>query len=194
VEVRAGGETTRFGAALVCAGLGTPALARGCGLALPVKTGAHVRVTFEVAGDPPERLATVQDSSGEFPETGTYAATEPGNGRYALGLSETTEVGPDGGFVDAEELPELAERAVAYVREALPGLRPEPVGVRHCWTTKLPWSEDAVAIWRAENVHFLAGHNLFKLAPVLGEILAAAATRGELDERLLPEARLGAGE
>ena len=76
--------------------------------------------------------------------------------------------------------------------EALPGLRPEPTGFRHCWTTTLPWSEDGVAVWRVENIHFLAGHNLFKLAPVLGRILAAAATEGKLDERLLPEARLGA--
>jgi sarcosine oxidase len=192
VEVRAGGETTSFDAAVVCAGLGTPALARSCGLALPVETGAHVRVTFDVAGEPPTRLATLQDGSGAFPETGTYAATEPGNGRYGLGLSETTEVGPDGGFVDAQGLPELAERAIDYVREALPGLRPEPAGVRHCWTTKLPWSDDGVAIWQAGPIHFLAGHNLFKLAPVLGEILAVAATGGDLDERLRPQSRLGA--
>jgi sarcosine oxidase len=191
VEVRAGGETTTFDAAVVCAGRGTIALARTAGLVLPVDPAAHVRVTFEVAGEPPARLATLQDGSGSFPETGTYAATEPGNRRYGLGLSETTRVDVDGGIVDQRGLLELADRAVAYVEEALPGLDPTPVGVRHCWTTELPWNEDAVALWRAGPVHFVAGHNLFKLAPVLGRRLADAVTEGAVDERLLPDSRLG---
>lgn len=191
VEVRAGGETAEFETAVVCAGRGTPALARTVGLSLPVETAAHVRVGFAVAGEPPARLATLQDGSGVFPETGTYAANEPGNRRYALGLSETTRVDPDGGLVDSRGLPELAARAVAYVEAALPGLDPRPAGVRHCWTTELPWSEDGVAVWQAEGVHFLAGHNLFKLAPVLGRRLAAAARGGGLDPQLRPEARLG---
>jgi sarcosine oxidase len=191
VEVRAGGETTTFDAAVVCAGRGTLALARTAGLALPVEPAAHVRVTFDVAGEPPDRLATLQDGSGAFPETGTYAATEPGNRRFGLGLSETTRVDADGGIVDERGLRELAARAVAYVEEALPGLDPDPVGVRHCWTTELPWNEDAVAVWEAGPVHFIAGHNLFKLAPVLGRRLADAATGGSLDELLRPGSRLG---
>jgi sarcosine oxidase len=191
VEVRSGGETVTFDAAVVCAGRGTVALARTAGLALPVDPAAHVRVTFEVAGEPPARLATLQDGSGTFPETGTYAATEPGNRRYGVGLSETTRVDVDGGIVDQRGLRELADRAVAYVEEALPGLDPAPVGVRHCWTTELPWNADAVAVWTAGRIHFVAGHNLFKLAPVLGRRLAEAVTGGVLDERLHPDSRLG---
>jgi sarcosine oxidase len=191
VEVRAGGETAEFEATVVCAGRGTQALARTAGLSLPVETAAHVRIGFAVAGEPPARLATLQDGSGAFPETGVYAATEPGNGRYGLGLSETTRVDTDGGLVDSRGLPALAERAVAYVAEALPGLRPEAASVRHCWVTELPWSEDAVAVWQAGGIHFVAGHNLFKLAPVLGRRLAAAASGDDLDPLLRPEARLG---
>jgi sarcosine oxidase len=193
VEVRAGGETATFDAAVICGGRGTLALARSAGIALPVETAAHVRLTFDLAGEPPARLATLQDGSGAFPETGTYAATEPGNRRYGLGLSETTRVDVDGGLVDERGLPELAERAAAYVAEALPGLDPSPVGVRHCWVTRLPWGEDAVAVWQQASVFFVAGHNLFKLAPVLGRRLATAATGGEIDDVLRPEARLGAG-
>lgn len=191
VEVRAGGETAEFEAAVVCAGRGTEALARTAGLSLPVEAGAHVRIGFAVAGEPPARLATLQDGSGAFPETGIYAATEPGNRRYGLGLSETTRVDTDGGPVDSRGLPALAERAIAYVAEALPGLRPEAVGVRHCWTTELPWSGDAAAVWQAGGIHFVAGHNLFKLAPVLGRRLARAASGDELDPLLRPDARLG---
>jgi sarcosine oxidase len=191
VEVRSATRTAEFSSVVVCAGRGTPALARTAGLSLPGETAAHVRLTFDVAGDPPPTLATLQDGSGEFPETGTYAATEPGNGRYALGLSETTRVDPDGGIVDRDGLPDLADRAAAYVREALPGLVPEPVRVVHCWVTELPWSEDGVAVWEADGIHFLAGHNLFKLAPVLGRRLADVASGQPLDEVLTPGARLG---
>ena len=139
----------------------------------------------------PRGFACLQDSSGEFPETGIYAAPEPGNARYAVGLSETTDVGEDGAVTDPTALAALGERAVDYVREALPGIDPTPAEYLHCWVTTVPWSEDGVSVWSAGSCHFLAGHNLFKMAPVLGRELAGAVTGGDLADDLLPSARLG---
>jgi sarcosine oxidase len=192
VEVRAGGVEAEHEHVVVCAGRGTAPLARNLGLSLPVDLQAHVRSTFAVRGDPPTRLACLQDSSGDFGETGVYAAPTPGNRSYAVGLSETVEVRDDGSVVDPASLAELNLRARAYVEAALPGLDPDPIDVRHCWVTALPWSDDGVAVWEADGVSFVAGHNLFKQAPWLGRCLAAVATGDGLPDELRPEARLGA--
>jgi sarcosine oxidase len=190
VEVRAGGVAAEHGSVVVCAGRGTGALARGMGLALPVRNGAHVRLTYDIRGKPPRILACLQDGSGAFGETGIYAAAVPGNRRYAVGLSDHVDA-PGGGLLDPPALAQFAERASAYVARALPGLDAEPVDVRHCWVTELPWGSDGVGVWSVDSVFFVAGHNLFKHAPVLGRALAAAAAGDELAEQLRPEAQLG---
>ena len=192
VEVRAGGHCGQFDSVVVCAGRGTPQLARAVGLSLPVRQAAHVRITFALRADPPDRLACLQDGSGDFGETGIYAAPTSGNRHYALGLSETTDVQDDGSLLDPGGLAELAERARGYVGRALPGLDPEPVDYRHCWVTELPWSTDGLAVWEADGLWFVAGHNLFKQAPALGQALAEAALGEGLADELRPEAKLGA--
>jgi len=192
VEVRAGGTCAHYASVVVCAGQATPQLARGVGLSLPVTLAAHVRATFALRDDPPPRLACLQDGSGHFGETGIYAAPLPGNRRYALGLSQTVEVHEDGSLVDPAALAELSERAADYVSQALPGLDPEPVEYRHCWVTEVPWSADGFAVWEADGIFFVAGHNLFKQAPALGGDLARAALGEGLAAELRPGARLGA--
>lgn len=192
VELRSGGTTEVFDSVVVAAGRGTSHLARDVGLSLPIHPGAHVRLTFRVRGEAPARLATLQDSSGDFGETGIYAAAVPGNSAYGLGLSNKTDVREDGSLADPAALQSLADRAQAYVTRALPGLDPDPVDVRHCWVTELPWGPDGMAVWRNGNVLVPAGHNLFKQAPSLGRKLADAACGAELDPSLLPDSRLGA--
>src|SRR5690606_5679989 len=98
------------------------------------------------------------------------------------GIAEEVQVNDDGGSVDPDALHALAERTVAYVRRALPGLDPTPVGHVHCWTTTLPWGDDGVAVWERENVALVAGHNLFKQAPALGQGLAGIAAGGAVPE------------
>lgn len=191
-EVRAGGGTVRHDHVVVCAGRGTPVLARGVGLDLPVRQSTHVRLTFAVRGDAPGTVACLQDGSDAFGETGVYAAPTPGNRGYAVGLSETAGVREDGTIVDADALRSLAARAARYVDRALPGLDPRPIDVRHCWVTELPWGSDGLAAWTTPGLTFLAGHNLFKLAPWLGRLLADRALGADLDARLDPAARLGA--
>ncbi|MBD1539707.1 FAD-binding oxidoreductase [Arthrobacter sp. S13_S34] len=191
VEVRTGTRVDRFDHAVLCAGRGTAALARGAGLDIPVEHAAHARVTFRVRDGASAPLPTFQDGSGVFGETGVYAAPSADNRRYAVGLSETTDVRQDGSLADPAALESLSARAAAYVRTALPGLDPEPDGYVHCWVTRLPWGDDGVGIWSAGSVSAVAGHNLFKQAPALGEALAETALSGVVPAVLRPESQLG---
>jgi sarcosine oxidase len=190
VKVVCGGSRTEHSRVVVCAGRGTARLARSVGLALPVRLGAHARLTFEVRNKV-RCLSCLQDSSGAFGETGIYAAAAPGNRCYAVGLSEASAAKDDGSFTDPEQLAALADRASAYVRRALPGLDPRPVDYRHCWVTTLPWSDDGFAAWEREGIVFVAGHNLFKQAPALGRALAQLALGEESSIDLRPESTLG---
>ncbi|MDQ8044645.1 MAG: FAD-dependent oxidoreductase [Solirubrobacteraceae bacterium] len=193
-EVRTGSRAQNFDRVIVCAGQGNGFLTRGFDLAIPVTTGAHVRLTYDVVDAAPVFAACLQDGSGIWGETGVYGAPHPGNAHYSVGLSDAVDVRPDGGIVDPTGLADLVDRTNAYVERALPGLHPEPVGIRHCWTTQLPWSDDGFAIWEAPGAFFVAGHNLFKHAPVLGRRLAAATLGAPLDATLHPDARLGAAD
>ena len=58
--------------------------------------------------------------------------------------------------------------------------------------TELEWGSDAFAVWSAGGAHFLAGQNLFKHAPAIGEALAAMALGEPAEIDLSPDARLGA--
>jgi glycine/D-amino acid oxidase-like deaminating enzyme len=191
VEVRSVGDRAEYASVIVCAGRETARLAEGVGVSLPVRLGAHARLTFDMASTAPARVACLQDGSGEYGEVGVYAAPLPGNRRYAVGLSQTVGVRDDGAFGDPAELASLADRTRDYVERALPGLEPEPSELVHCWVTHLPWSEDGLAVWSVERMLFAAGHNLFKQAPWLGTALARAATGDGLDPRLTPQAKLG---
>jgi sarcosine oxidase len=190
VEVRAGGSDREHGRVVVCAGRGTAALARGAGLPLPMRQAAHVRLTYPVRGEPPARLACLLDSRGVLGED-AYADPLPGNGSYAVGLDDTP-LHDDGSLIDPSGLPGIAQRTTAYVARALPGLDPEPVDVRHCWVTELPWHPDGFAVWELGGLLILGGNHLFKHAPALGRALARAALGEGLPQSLLPEARLGA--
>nr|WP_297427085.1 FAD-binding oxidoreductase [uncultured Actinotalea sp.] len=194
VEVRTGTGVSVHDHVVLCAGRGTAGLAAALGTEIPVEQAAHVRVTFEVAGPGPRPMPTFQDGSGAFGETGVYASPYPDPRYYAVGLSEVTPALAAGAVADPDELAALADRAVAYVRRALPGLRADPVEHVHCWVTRLPWGEDGVGIWSDGGVTAVAGHNLFKQAPVLGEALATTAVTGEVPAPWHAQARLGADQ
>jgi sarcosine oxidase len=195
VEVRAGGSTTEHGRVVVCAGRGTAALARGAGLPLPVRQAAHVRLTYPVRGEPPVRLACLLDSRAASGEVSAYADPLPGNASYAVGLDDGRagiSVNDDGSLMDAGGLAAIADRTTAYVARSLTGLDPNPVDVRHCWVTELPWHPDGFAVWDLGGLLILAGNHLFKHAPALGRALARAALGEGLASSLQPEAKLGA--
>jgi len=191
VEVRTGGATTEHARVILCAGRGTAALARGAGHPLPLRQAAHVRLTYAVRGEPPPRLACLLDSSGESDEVSAYADPLPGNQAYAVGLADTP-VHDDGSLIEAGALHAIAERTNQYVARMLPGLEPEPIDVRHCWVTELPWHPDGFAAWELGGLLILGGNHLFKHAPALGRALARAALGEGLAPQLHPDARLGA--
>ncbi len=187
-ELRRGDERVEHGQVLVCAGIGNTGLAHGAGIELPLRPSLHVRLAFALRARPAPRLACLLDAS-----TGDHAYGDPlpGNGSYAVGVAEAA-VHPDGGLVDPDGLAEAAARTVAYVSTALPGLDPDSPKARHCWVTELDWATDAFALFSVGRVGFLAGQNLFKHAPAIGEELAAAVLGEPAAIDLSPAARLGA--
>jgi sarcosine oxidase len=159
---------------VVCAGAQVHPLGRGLGLDIPLQIEVHARRSFRVR-EPGASLACLQDRSNVHGET-VYAAPMPDGLEYAIGLGSEHE----------PPVEEALPRLVAYVERAMPGLEPEPAGVRLCQTSILPWGADAFAVWRTGTVALLAGANLFKFAPLLGELLAENST-----DELAPEHQLG---
>lgn len=181
----------RHNAAVLCAGQETVPLARQVGLVLPVERSLHLRATFRVRGDAPDRASCLQDSSMAYGES-VYGSPFPSHGLFAVGLSGGEgELDMTAGRPPLERFALFRERLTKYVSAALPGLEPKPVDDMTCWVTRLPWGSDGVAAWKTDEVTAIAGHNLFKLAPVLGRLLAEAVCEGEIPELLLPERQLG---
>jgi sarcosine oxidase len=158
---------------IVCAGAQVHALSEQLGLDIPLQIELHARASFRVRGPGP-RLACLQDRSGAHGEV-VYAAPMPDGREYAIGLASEHEPPVD----------EALARLRAYVERGMPGLDPEPASARLCRTSILPWSADAFAVWRTGAVDVLAGANLFKFAPLIGELLADGS------DDLSPERQLG---
>ena len=159
--------------AIVCPGPGLDALAGDFGLDIPLTTDLHTRAAFTVR-DPGAPLACLQDRSNVHGEA-VYAAPMPDGLHYAIGLGADGEPPVD----------EALARLSAYVERGMPGLDLEPASVRLCETSILPWGADAFAVWKADNLAVVAGANLFKFGPLLGELLA------DDSDELSPEHALG---
>ena len=177
-EVRAAApglvETTdgavECGHVVLCAGAGTERLWPS----VTMRRVVHLRVTFEADGGG----ATWADRSGRFGAL-TYGVAD-GPGRFALGLADLdAQPAPDDPAADVvgtgTELGPVRERLHAYAGAAFPGLG-APVDEVVRLLTVLPGDdEDAYLLDRRAGITVLAGHNLFKLAPLLGERIADAA-------------------
>jgi sarcosine oxidase len=174
------------GRVVLCAGAGTERLWPH----VRMRRVVHLRVTFEVAAggraDPGSwGAATWADRSGRF-GAATYGVAD-GPGRFALGLAELdAHPAPDDPLADAvpasTDLSEIRARVLDYAAAAFPGLgRPVEEVVR--LLTVLPGDntqrtsssgtgEDRYAVAEDGDAVVVAGHNLFKLAPLLGERVA----------------------
>ena len=138
---------------------------------------AHLRLAFRTRVAHSHPLPCFSDRSGQAGDQ-IYGLSDLGD-RYAVGLAPVTTYPPvkdlavdvpAGVTVTAQR-----DRIVAYVRLGLPGLDPEPVDAVLRLTTTLPdHPEDGFEVWRHGPVITVAGPNLFKFAPVIGERLAAA--------------------
>ena len=174
---------------IVAAGQDTRRIAATSGVIVPVEQTLHTRGTFALRAPSAEVLAALQDSTGHHGQR-VYGSPLPDGEHYAVGLSG------DEGELDPYTSPITAIRAVReglieYVARAMPGLDPDPVAWVNCWVTRLPWGSDAMACYTDGTNLFIAGNNLFKHAPALGELLAAAAADDKFPKELSDSCRLG---
>jgi sarcosine oxidase len=121
--------------------------------------------------------ATWADRSGRFGAL-TYGVAD-GPGRFALGLAELdAQPAPEDPFADvagpAVGLDAVRARVHAYARAAFPGLGPPLDEVVRLLTVLPGDDEDAYVVAQRPGLTVVAGHNLFKLAPLLGEKVAQA--------------------
>ena len=193
VTVHTSAGEVRCRRCLVCAGAGTERLVAPLGIAIERDRRAHLRLTFATSGAAADGPAPVwSDRSGRFGE-GSYGVPE-GPGRYALGLTVPDYPRVEDPFAETVagtlDLRTQRARLVAYARAAMPGLDPEPVdAVLRLTATLRGQPSDAFGLWARDGVLAFAGHNLFKHAPSLGELLADAALGdGPPDPLLRPPA------
>jgi sarcosine oxidase len=174
---------------IVAAGRDTPRIAATTGVTVPVEQTLHARGTFALRERSAPVPAALQDSTGHYAHS-VYGSPLPDGEHYAIGLSGS-EGELDFSAKRTTTIRTLREGLVDYVRRAMPGLDPDPVAWINCWVTRLPWGSDAVACYTDGTNLFIAGHNLFKLAPALGELLATAAEDEEFPADLSDSRRLG---
>jgi sarcosine oxidase len=166
---------------VLCAGAGTERLWPG----VTMRRVVHLRVTFAAPAAASSSAAswggaTWADRSGRFGAL-TYGVAD-GPGRFALGLAELdAQPAPADPVADVVgpgvELDAVRARVHAYAREAFPGLGPPLAEVVRLLTVIPGDDEDAYVVERRPGMTVVAGHNLFKLGPLLGEDLADAAER-----------------
>jgi sarcosine oxidase len=159
----------RFDAVLLAAGAGTPALAAQVGIAVPGELEHHARFTFPVDPAVPWRSWIDLPAAG----LGSYQHAG-GPGRWAVGAhlepADTAwEVGRDAATATARAA------VLEYAREHL---TVEPRVVETLYCTPTPGLGDGFHVQRNGPVVAVHGENLFKFAPVLGEVLADAVISG----------------
>lgn len=172
---------------VLAAGVDTVTLAEPLGLGISQDLTLHSRFTFEVRNEYRGRsLACWIDESplGDL-SVSAYAQPVGTTGRYALGLdwdgqAMGLEVGAD------EVSRQSLEVVLRYVRELLPGLKPQPVDEIRCIWSKFGFlnGDDGFIARRAGSVTAFYGNNLFKFAPLLGALLRDAAMNGTVPQEL----------
>ena len=146
---------------IVCAGAEVHALSEQLGLDIPLQIELHARASFRVR-EPGAALACLQDRSDAHGEV-VYAAPMPDGLEYAIGLGTEHEPPVD----------EALARLTAYAERGMPGLDPEPV-------ERAPVPDEHPArgaptpsrYGAPATIDVLAGANLFKFGPLVGELLA----------------------
>jgi sarcosine oxidase len=159
----------RFDAVLLAAGAGTSPLAAQVGIYTPPALAHHVRFTF------PFNSPVAWQCWIDAPATGlgTYQH-QTGPGRWAVGghldpALTAWEVGSEAATVASRDA------VLAYARRHL-AVEPRIVDGLYCVTT--PGLGDGFEFCRNGSTLAVYGENLFKFAPLLGDVLAAACVDG----------------
>jgi sarcosine oxidase len=170
-----------FDAVVVAAGTGTCHLVAQVGLYTPSTLLHHLRLTFPLRDGSWQPPALLDHSQAWRPGFTTYQhLTEPG--RWAVGAD----------FDPAQMVWELGRDQVAersrrltldYVRDDLDGVEDRVVDELYCAGSA--GFGDGYRVVRTASVITLYGENLFKLAPVIGQVLARAVRDGSLPDSTL---------
>jgi glycine/D-amino acid oxidase-like deaminating enzyme len=162
-----GGQALAADVVLVCAGLATPALVAPAGIDAGMRAFHHVRLSYRMRQPAPAACLIAAES---------YGVPLGSTGRWALGLHDAAPPPLESESPDAAAAA-TRRRHAAWVPQTFPGLDPEPVDEIRCVSLEAPWLDagDGFVIRRAGRVIALAGGNLMKFGPVLGERLARAA-------------------
>lgn len=164
-----------FDAVVLAAGAGTAALAAEAGIDLPMALEHHARFTFPLAESPGVRPPAWIDAPADGLPTYQHRT---GPGRWAVGGTV------DAALVAWENGPDVATKASREVvlEHARARLSVEPTVVESLYCTHAPATGDGIVFRRNGPVLAVWGENLMKFAPVLGEVLAAAAVDGSTPE------------
>jgi sarcosine oxidase len=171
---------------VIAAGTETGRLA-GAGIGVETLTVPDSRLTFSIREGYRDRpLACWFDQSETYgPGCSSYGQRVGSTSFYAVGVGW----GDAEGLSADEESALHREKALDYMREAYPGLDPTPVAEIRCTSALRGVREDGDGFMarRSGGVTALYGKNLFKFAPLLGELLAQTALTGALADELAPE-------
>jgi sarcosine oxidase len=170
---------------IVAAGQKTAAFAASAGIRIDQRRLYHVRVAFAVCNG--VRIPCLLDRTGMFGEH-VYGAPFPDGRTFAIGLSgsdATLGAGPHGLLSASNDTAALERRIIGYTRQAFANVLGDPVATRICMSTPLISGDDDIRVWRKGRCIFVAGHNTFKFAPLLGMLAADAVASRPLPAFLL---------
>ena len=174
-------ERREFDACVIVAGAGSCPLAAQVELYPPSALFHHVRLTFGLRDHAVRPPCLIDKSESWRSGFTTYQhLTVPG--RWAVGA----HFGPSESAweLGRERVTSTARRlTVDYVRENLDGVDDRIVDELYCNVTA-SWG-DGYGVQRNGGVLTLYGDNLFKLAPVLGQLLADAALTGSTPKSVM---------
>jgi sarcosine oxidase len=138
------------------------------------------RFTYNVANAYRGRpLACWFDHSEAYgPGLTSYGQSIGSTGLYAVGVGW----GDTAGLTSDEESAVHRDKSGDYIRQAYPGLEPDPVDEIRCTHAGFGLGDDGDGFFarRSGGITALYGNNLFKFAPLLGQLLCQAAVKGML--------------
>ena len=172
VTVSTDDERLACRAVIVTAGPWTAGLLGTAGISVPLAATQEQVAYLDLAGSPVPELPILIEHSGRV----CYGLPVPGTTQYKTGLHHGGPV-TDPDQQDQDHDPALAPELVGFLGRCLPGLTSRPVSYERCIYDNSP--DEDFLIGRIGNVVIgsgTSGHG-FKFGPLLGDWLAALATR-----------------
>jgi sarcosine oxidase len=185
MRVHTAAESWQCDEVLITAGIATPMLAAQLAMNIPLSLVRHARLTFRPreTGEARPAACLIANSDQDGVALSIYGQPVAGTGTYAIGVEALDSQPPslDPAAVSRYARP-IAQR---FVRSAFPGLDPEPISELQCTFNDLGFPDgDGFAAVRRGAATFFAGNNMFKFAPLLGDLLAQAIMHHEVPAEL----------